>query len=1027
MTRAEAGSDSLATAGLGLDGDVVRRLGALAPADEPIGRTIARARLRSTLFAEPPPTVGRYVILERVGVGGMGVVYSAHDPELDRKVAIKLLHHSYAADDEARARLVREAQALARLAHPNVVTVHDVGTLTTALDDGPALPTVFVAMEFVDGVTLGQWQRAAVRGWHEVVALLLEIGRGVAAAHAADLIHRDLKPENVMIGRDGRARVMDFGLARVHDEPSLQSGPTSTSSPSSDDVTRTGALVGTPAYMAPEQHAGLPASPASDQFSFCVMAWEALYGARPFQGRSYGELASAVAEGRITSGTSRKVPRWIREILRRGLALDPAARWPTLQHLLDALARDPQRRRRWIAAGIVTLVAGGSALTVRELDRRNTEAACASDAASIAEVWNDDVRARMRDAFVATEVPVAASMFDRTTPWLDGFAEQWSAAREQHCLAARGTADVDGAQHGALACLDDRRDRFASLVDELLDADPELVARAVSDLGGVDPIQRCEDEAWVRRVFAEPSDPETREATGRVRSLVARAHVVRNAGRFAKARELGLAAEVAAHALGDDAVIADAEVLLGTVEQDLGRPTFSRAILERAYWRAGAAGEDDTALRAALALASTLGSMDQARAEEWIRNAEMWIDRTESRGGRYESDLLTQKASLAIEQTNIELAASLCAQMLEIDERIYGPEHPVVAADLSYAANVDMIRADVPAARQKLERALEIAKVTTGLEHPEAAVWRANLGMLAESEGRYDEAIAAYESSLAIIEAVRGPEHPDVAKLHDSIGRALFISGDPAGALERQRHALEIHERGSDPFAIAMSLHNLGTLAAALGDDAQALAYHRRAVELAAKGRPHDTHLRAQMLAALGSALVKSGDPEAGRRRLDEALTLAETDEAGPDTIAHVLDQQGKVAGELGEHRRAVEYHRRAVEVRAKAGRSGIQDLDSLLGIGLAQLELGEYQLASETLASVRPIVLAHEVPVGKRAELEFATARAAWGLHDRLKAIASAELALSTARSGDARQQAFAEKIERWLAERRSVDRKPR
>lgn len=744
MAEAE-GSGSLE---LGIDGEMALRLGALVPDDEPVRRALARARLQSALFAErsATPSVGRYIIIERVGVGGMGVVYAAHDPELDRKVAIKLLHPSYAADESARARLVREAQALARLAHPNVVTVHDVGTLTTSFDGGPEQLVVFVAMEFVEGVTLSQWQRAAARGWREVIDLLRDVGRGVAAAHAADLIHRDLKPENVMVGRDGRVRVMDFGLARVREDNSSQDRSPFETSHGSDDVTRTGTVMGTPAYMAPEQHAGLPASPASDQFSFCVMAWEALHGARPFEGRSYGELAQAVAEGRITSEPSRNVPRWIREILRRGLATDPRHRWPTLQHLLDALDRDPRRARRWIAATSAAIVAGGALLTYREVEHRRAMSDCAADGASITELWNDDVRARMRAAFVATDVPVAAASFERTTPWLDDFATRWGTAREQHCIAAHDTGER--AHDLALACLDDRRERFASLVGELLDADRELVVRAVSDLGGIDAIERCEDEAWVRRAFAHASDPATREATARVRSLVARAHVVRNAGRFVRARELGLAAAVAAHALGDEAVIATSEVLLGTLERDLGRPLFARAILERGYWRAGTAGEDDAAFQAAVQLVATLREMDHARAEEWARHAQLWIDRTQSQGGADESALLTERAALAIDQSDLELAASSVARMLEIDERIYGPEHPIVATDLSYASNVDMIRGDVPAAREKLERALEIAKVTTGLEHPEAAIWRANLGMLDESEGKFDEAIAAYESSL---------------------------------------------------------------------------------------------------------------------------------------------------------------------------------------------------------------------------------------------------------------------------------------
>src|SRR5690349_17448959 len=217
---------------------------------------VPTADIRSTRIKRPKPpqdlrepgdTVGRFVVLQRLGEGGMGVVYTAYDPELDRKVAIKLLKSA----EEGHARLLREAQAMARLQHPNVIAVHDVGTLPGN--------RVFVAMELVAGATLRGWLKAAPRAWREVIAIMRQAGVGLAAAHDAGLVHRDFKPDNVLVGDDGRVRVMDFGLARLGAaDPELSSGSHDTG-PLSTPLTMAGTVVGTPAYMAPELFKGTSA------------------------------------------------------------------------------------------------------------------------------------------------------------------------------------------------------------------------------------------------------------------------------------------------------------------------------------------------------------------------------------------------------------------------------------------------------------------------------------------------------------------------------------------------------------------------------------------------------------------------------------------------------------------------------------------------------------------------------------------------------------------------------------------------
>ncbi|HVV84724.1 MAG TPA: serine/threonine-protein kinase, partial [Kofleriaceae bacterium] len=252
-----------------------------------------------------PARLGRFEVLGRLGQGGMGQVLRARDPQLGREVALKLLHADLDAAqaphhaEVARRRLLREAQAMARLDHPNVIGVHEVG------EDGGR---VFLVMERVSGTTLGGWLAAAPRGWREVLAVFAQVGAGLAAAHAAGLVHRDVKPDNILVGDDGRVRVTDFGLVGVDgvSGPPARPGERDEVDPTGatreslpPPLTHEGALVGTPGYMAPEQVRGRAADARSDQFGLCVTLYEALFGRAPFAGGSYRERMLAVLDGKV--------------------------------------------------------------------------------------------------------------------------------------------------------------------------------------------------------------------------------------------------------------------------------------------------------------------------------------------------------------------------------------------------------------------------------------------------------------------------------------------------------------------------------------------------------------------------------------------------------------------------------------------------------------------------------------------------------------------------------------------------------
>jgi predicted Ser/Thr protein kinase len=385
----------------------------------------------SIAWSRPPQRIGRFVVESVLGAGGAAVVYAARDPQLERRVAVKVLRGrvSPATDGTSSERLLREAKAMAQLSHPNVVTVFEAGAFGDAGE-------VFVAMELVQGQTLAAWLRESTPSWSSVLDRFLAAGRGLAAAHDVGIVHRDFKPSNVLVGNDGRVRVGDFGLARAAESASIESsgarpdageGASATavsteSTASWLSLTQTGTLLGTPSFMSPEQFEGEPASAKSDQFSFCVALYRALFHQPPFAGDTMRELAREVSLGRVRRPRRGDVPAAVAAAVLRGLRADPEERHPSMHALLDELARGQRRRSRigWIAAlGAALAIAGavGVAIVWRGPGEASPRAAAAleapaspapgppSDVAPIAETSAEDEVAEARD----TAQPVAAN------------------------------------------------------------------------------------------------------------------------------------------------------------------------------------------------------------------------------------------------------------------------------------------------------------------------------------------------------------------------------------------------------------------------------------------------------------------------------------------------------------------------------------------------------------------------------------------------------------------------------------------
>jgi predicted Ser/Thr protein kinase len=386
---------------------------------------------------------GRYVLVEMIGRGAMGEVWAAIDPDLDRKIALKLLRTDRSARPEDRARLAAEARAMARLTHANVVTIHDVGELGEQL---------FIAMEFVAGETLDRWMSKGPHTCDEVLGIMRQAAAGLAAAHGVGLVHRDFKPANVIIGNDGRVRVLDFGLAR----PDVVTGGEGDTSES-----RARRIQGTPVYMSPEQHRGATVDARSDLFSFCVTLFEALYGVRPFRGDNRLTVALAIVEGRVSeppADARARVPEWIHAIVMRGLAGEPEQRFPDMGTLLAALERSPEqvRRRRMHIAGMVAgVIAVGGLMVMLWPEPAQDPCDAAGDA--MAEVWNADARSRLRER-------IDGVAGQRLSEGLDQHAQAWADASAQLCRDRRARRLTERLQTTREACLAEQREAVQTLL-----------------------------------------------------------------------------------------------------------------------------------------------------------------------------------------------------------------------------------------------------------------------------------------------------------------------------------------------------------------------------------------------------------------------------------------------------------------------------------------------------------------------------------------------------------------------------------
>jgi tetratricopeptide (TPR) repeat protein/predicted Ser/Thr protein kinase len=825
--------------------------------------------------------IGRFVVLEPIGSGGMGTVYRAFDPELNRDIALKL---QPASAPRRRWRLLREAQALAQLSHPNVVSVFDV---LTRGDD------VFIAMELVEGRTL----RQLVDEDHPPAARVLELyaaaGRGLAAAHAAGLVHRDFKPDNAVVGADGRVRVLDFGLAR-----SVRGSVDSPAEPKPDEdceqpppwaldgrMTRAGVSVGTPSYMAPEQVAGGAVDARADQFAFAVALREALGGDDAVSAR-------------------------VRRAIRRALADAPHLRFPSMDALLAELA---PRRARWarrLIAAAVALSLGAVAILFGATGDRPVTL-CRGAGERLAGAWDAAARRGLLAAW--PDAPAAA---ERVAASVDRYAAGWVAMRTDACEATHVRGDQS--EHMLdlrMQCLDRRRDLLAALVSVLSDRSARgTVGQAAEAIATLPPLAECADAPALLPGVAPPPDPTTARRVDSLRRAIDQAEAQELAGfyRAGADRIAGVVRE--AEELAYRPVLAEALERQGSLLAGLGKGEEAEEVLRRAIKAAGEAHDEVLLARAAIDLVHVVGSV-RGRSADGLSLADFAaaaIARVEHPGD-LDSQLENVLAGVHMASGRFDEARAELERAQASWPASLGRDHPRRIAILSNLAQVYGQLGLYPEAIEASQKALAAYQRLYGPDHPRAAREHHRLGVTYSVMGRSQEAVDSLERAISIYERLLGPEDPELARALIGLGLAENDLGRGEEAVAALRRSLSIAEKvfGRDHLEVANTLRGLASVLASLGRSAEAEKLLERAVAIrqAAQGADHP-EVGAE-LAVLGDVRLHAGRTTAAWNALDRARAILEKDGKSGDLQI--------VYASLAEVRRAQKRTRAAIALYKQA------------------------------------------------------------------------------------------------------------
>ncbi len=976
-----------------------------------LGDQLVKARVKSALFQTPqkPPTISRFVLLDRIARGGMGMVYEAYDPQLDRRVAIKLLRPEMQARSPlAPHRLLREAQAIARVRHPNVVQVYEAGI---------AGAEVYVAMELIAGEPLGQWlKRHAPPGlghWRLILDKFIAAGRGLAAVHKAGLLHRDFKPANVVVDERGEVRLIDFGLARAIDNPVLATdsmlGSTETipvagrqtagvtakqravthpnrleagdregarpdaagatpaaraqgATPASaadelptapSRLTGLGMIVGTPAYMAPEQLTCDPVDARSDAFSLCVALYEALYGYRPFRGTDITTLRTSVHSGAIKlPPEDSDVPVWLERALMRALRTEPSERYEDVDALLAALTHEPTAHwKRWTAAA--ALVIGGliGGITLPVVLGDDTPCAAVAELGPAA-TWTEARQSEAQAAFLGAGVPYAAATWQSLSAAIDSYIERWQHERQIACEATH----VDATQTGdelilRNRCLDAQDARFSALATRLTSADEALIENAHDGLAFVGAPEHCRNPEWLMPDPTAATTPAAEIRVDAIRAAVADARVLALSGQVDAALAALDEQQRAAEALAIPALSAELQFHRGDIQLEYGGDSDRKPGTER-LWNALDLAEASGHDRLAVDIWNALGShreadLDPTQLGFWARRAISAAERLGDRGLR-RAHAEQRLGSARYRQRRYDQAAAHQREALALAEANSPP--PLDVADILHdLANTLDAQGHSDAARDHYERALATARATLGDRHPRVLALQFD----------FADFLIADAAQVAARAEQRGPGPAPDGDDGDDSDNIGDIGDDGDAALERARAALEralairTDRHGAVSTKVAHVHIGLANLEAVRGhyDDAETHARTALALYEQIRGPAHRDVAEPLMHLGLVCYRAKRYDEALQHWQRELAIRLANDIPAEALSIGLNQSNLGEALIKLGRHRDALARFDRA-QARYDAFGATPTPFTALVnkGRGMALLGLGRAAEASAYL-----------------------------------------------------------------------------
>lgn len=904
--------------------------------------TAPLAEDRARVVVPAGKLIGRYVVLGSLGAGGGGEVFAAYDPQLDRKVAVKRLRSG--SDTEL---LLREARMLAKLRHPGVVTVYDVGVD----EDDEA----YLAMELVEGKDLGRWleEHGSTSGPRKL-AMLRATALGLHAAHQAGVVHGDVKPANILVGDDHRVLVGDFGVARL---VSALEGE--------------GRVAGTPLFMAPEQDDGHPGDVRSDVFAFAATAWQTLTGTHPFANTSGSEVtpasgttAAMVGEGTAsTSGAAGLVAvaeakrlgppalpeplpslpraRELFEVLRAGLQPAPDARPESMDAFIEVMT--PKAPSRWWVPAVALGTVGGAAALV--LGGPGEETRCLGSSERLVDIWTP-ARADALQGHWETMGPPWQAQAAELRHTFDDYAQRWIAAHHANCeatsiLVEQSQSDADLRSR----CLLDARAALSASVSLLEDADVEVARRSDSLAQSLPNLERCADVRQIEAQTRIPDDPALRADVDAVRDALPAARAELWAARFAEAHAAMVPLVEQASALGYVPLKVElapswADVLSRTGDTKAAYEVWETCVQEGLEY-----GLHAHAFRCASQMAEALAQRDSRleAAEAWVTIAQGLAERPDVRESAAE-DVLRVRSVVAYEASDYARALELDRELVQRRSERLGPKHQLVGTALVSQGNSELRTGDLQSAEATHIRAREVLEAAVGPDHPVTASALMNLGTVLESRGAHEEALALLRDAERILAAALGPEHEELSLLHTNIAVNLTALGEFDDAMAEYRTGLAIVEgrRGPGHVEAGRIKMNMGVVELREQEFEDARKTLREALDILEASLPELHEHRISCKLNLALALASLGDIASARPLLEDVLEerLATMSRTHP-SIAGIRGNLGHMLLELEEAAEAKIQFEAALEIRAAHASRPKDRAFETLGLGRAEHALG--------------------------------------------------------------------------------------